>query len=248
MTERTLFLAWRDGADNCKWYPVGRLDTDVDRSRYRFRYTGGAKRAVSEVGFPLALDFPDLREDYRASQMFPLFKNRIIAHGRPDRADHLNHLDLPPNANPIEILSANGGRRVTDRYEVFPKLEKSADGSFVCRFFLHGTRDERSSLQERLAQLEPNERLQVSREPAHRTSQVSMRVQTTDDITIGWTPRYLFHGFTAAMAAPGEYKARVVRVNPQPAPSKQRVLVEMTGNWGSHEPMASSDFIPLVGD
>ena len=30
---------------------------------------------------------------------------------------------------------------------------------------------------------------------------------------------------------PGKYEAEVVRVNPQPTPSKQRVLIEMRGCW-----------------
>ena len=34
---------------------------------YRFRYTGGARRAREEVGDPLAVEFPDLERDYRVS-------------------------------------------------------------------------------------------------------------------------------------------------------------------------------------
>lgn len=72
---------------------------------------------------------------------------------------------------------------------------------------------------------------------------------TTDRHVIGWTPRYLVNDLAKAMDnAPNTYKAKIVRINPQPAPSKQRVLIEMTGNWGQHEPMTSEDFVPLVAD
>lgn len=64
---------------------------------------------------------------------------------------------------------------------------------------------------------------------------------------IGWAPHYLVDDLTAAMAeAPGKYEAHVVRVNPVPAPSRQRVLVEMRSYWDAHEPMSGPDFHPLV--
>ena len=37
MSERTLFLAWQDGKLSRQWFPVGRLDADVDHAFYRFR-------------------------------------------------------------------------------------------------------------------------------------------------------------------------------------------------------------------
>jgi hypothetical protein len=50
-----------------------------------------------------------------------------------------------------------------------------------------------------------------------------------------------------AMAeSPGTCVAHVARVNPLPAPSTQRLLIELAGNWGSHEPMTDTDFQPLV--
>ena len=48
---------------------------------------------------------------------------------------------------------------------------------------------------------------------------------TTDYHMIGWAPRYLVNDLDAAMAhAPGDCQALVVKVNPVPAPSTQRVL------------------------
>lgn len=86
-------------------------------------------------------------------------------------------------------------------------------------------------------------------ELANPASGPAVQMQTTDYHMIGWTPRYLVEDLTAAMIeAPDAYKAKVVRINPQPAPSKQRVLIEMTGNWGQHEPMTSEDFRPLAAD
>ena len=138
MSTKTLFLAWQDQDQRKKshpWFPVGRLD--VESSFYRFRYIGGAKRAEREIGFPPLIGFPELDREYRSPELFALFRNRVMAKSRPDRPSYLRSLDLPEDATPFEILSVSGGTRVTDFYEVFPKLEKDADGYFTCRFFLH---------------------------------------------------------------------------------------------------------------
>ena len=248
MNAKTLFLAWQDKREESRlWFPIGRLDVDVEYPLYRFRYTSGAKRAEKEAGFPLLIEFPRLDEEYRSSGLFPLFQNRVMNRARPDFTDYLRSLDLPEEADPIEILSASGGYRATDTYEVFPKIKKNVDGSFTCRFFLHGWRHINPSAQERINRLKPKEKLYITLELTNPATGLAAQIQTTDYYVVGWAPRYLVPDLTAAMTErPGTYEAEVVRVNPQPAPSKQRVLVEMHSLWCQHEPMSSKDFQPLV--
>ena len=243
MSERTLFLAWQD-AQTRQWFPIGRLDADVKRDEYHFRYVGGAEQAQKEVGFPWLLDFPDPGRYYRSRELFPLFQNRVMARSRPDFKDYLRSLDLRDNADPIEILSANGGHRVTDSYEVFPKLVKHPDGSFVCRFFLHGWRHVSEPARERLNTLQEGENLLVEPDRANPYDTLAVQLQTTDFQMIGWAPRYL--AADLAMAADGRYEARVVRVNHRPIPLRQRFLIEMRGRWENYEPMSSRDYIPLI--
>ena len=247
MSTNTLFLAWQDQRKESRlWFPVGRLDVAGGSPRYRFRYIGGAKRAEHEAGFPLLMEFPRLDEDYCSSELFPLFQNRIMNRARPDFADYLLGLDLSEGADPVEILSVSGGSRVTDAYEVFPKLMKHEDGSFTCRFFLHGWRHVNQSAQERIDRLTKWDELYVTLELTNPATGLAVQIQTTDYHMIGWTPRYLVTDLVAAMAESPKYSARVVRVNPLPAPSKQRVLIEMSGRWHDHEPMTSEDYKPLV--
>lgn len=243
MSERTLFLAWQD-AQTRQWFPIGRLDADVERSTYSFRYIGGAEQAQKEVGFPWLLDFPDPGRYYRSPELFPLFQNRVMARSRPDFADYLRSLDLSLNADPIEILTVNGGYRMTDSYEVFPKLEKGPDGSFDCRFFLHGWRHV-DSAKERLDHLMKGEELRVTPEPNNPHDKLAVQLRTMDNQMIGWAPRYLAPDLAMA-AAEGGYEARVVRVNHQPIPLRQRFLIEMRGRWENYEPMSSRDYIPLI--
>ena len=247
MSVKTLFLAWQDKGMSRQWFPVGRLDADINRPLYRFRYIKGAKRAKEEAGFPELLEFPNLEERYDSPRLFPLFQNRVINRARPDFADYLSYLDLREEADPIEILSTSGGSRVTDAYEVFPKLEKDEDGSFVCRFFLHGWRHVNVPAQDRIERLEAGEQLYVTLELTNPETGFAVQIQTDDYHMIGWAPRYLVEDLVKAMAeSPGKYSAKVVRVNPLPPPSKQRVLIEMSGRWNKHEPMSGDDFHPLA--
>ena len=247
MSTRTLFLAWQDNRPSKAWFPVGRLDADVEQPCYRFRYIGGARRAEEEAGFPLLIDFPDLEGDYQSAELFPLFRNRVMNPARPDFAHYLQRLDLDEEADPIEILSTNGGDRVTDAYEVFPKIEKDSTGCFSCRFFLHGWRHIYEAARSRIDRLEQGEELYVALELTNPATGRAVQMQTTDYCMIGWAPRYLVPDLAAAMAeGPGSYGAKVVRINRETVLAKQRVLIEMRGCWNRHEPMSSRDFVPLV--
>jgi len=245
MNTRILFLAWQE-PESRGWFPVGRLDAEGDS--YRFRYTRGAERAQLEAGFPLSAEFPDIEKDYRAKNLFAMFGNRVMARGRPDRADHLRSLGLEENADPVEILSVNGGSRVTDAYQVFPKLSKDEEGKFTCRFFLHGWRYTPGTAQDRIDHLKGWEKLRVGIELENPATGRAAQIQTEDYHMIGWAPRWLAPDVAAAARETGECAARVVRINPLPPPSPQRVLIEMTGRWDAHKPMTGGDFVPLVGD
>ncbi len=245
MNPRTLFLGWREPSGDRR-FPVGRLDANVELPLYRFRYIHGAKRAQKEAHFPLALDFPELHKDYRSPQLFALFRNRVIAPRRPDRLKYLSRLALPEDADSIEILSVNSGQRMTDFYEVFPRLDKREDGSFTCRFLLHGWSHVKEPAKRRAGRLREGEALHMELETASSEAGPAMQAKTTDDHIIGWAPRYFVPDLAAAMRETSKCSAHVVRIAPQTSPAKQRVLIEMHGCWDGHEPMADDDYLPLV--
>ncbi len=248
MSERTLFLAWKDVGNTRRWFPVGRLDADVGRASYRFRYIGGAKRAKEEVGFPELIEFPSLEEDYKSSQLFPLFQNRVMNRARPDFEDYLWGLALTRQADAIEILSVNGGVRVTDAYEVFPRVLRDGKGRFTCRFLLHGQRHVNPAAGRRILDLEDGEELYATLEFTNPATDLAVQMQTTDYHMIGWAPRYLMHDLARAMAKNmGEYRVRVIRKAARYGSAKPSVLIEMNAPWPAQEPMSGPDFRPLVG-
>lgn len=141
----------------------------------------------------------------------------MITPGRRDFHDYLRLLDLPEQADPVEILSVDGGYRATDSFEVFPKIERRPDGAFRCRFFLHGWSHVNPEAQKRLQTLKPGEQLYVAIELTNPATQCAVQIQTLDYHMIGWAPRYLVNDLVSAIAkAPGDYDAKVVQVNPVP--------------------------------
>ena len=127
MGMKTLYLAWQNDqsenghGDSPSWFPIGRLDVDIGEcARHRFRYTRGAKEAKLKAGFVPLPEFPDFEGDYESPALFPVFQNRVISRNRPDFAEYVRVLALDEDADQIEILSANGGKRATDSFAVFP--------------------------------------------------------------------------------------------------------------------------------
>ena len=238
-----LYLAWQDTWDVRNWYPIGRLDADA--SGYTFRYVEGAARAKRETGFPLLLEFPDADREYRSPILFPTFRNRVMSEKRPDYRDYVNRLGLSGTPNPMQILSVSGGRRVTDVLEVFPKIERRADGDFTHRFFLRCTRRVDACVWDRLERLNEGDSLRVVFEVSDYPS---VQIQTEGYHAIGWVPRYLANELLSASPFKPTYAARVVQINPIPAPSDMRVLMELTGCWADYAPMSSGDFNPLSPD
>ena len=238
----TLYLAGRSPQDWRRWAPVGRLDVDLTQPRYRFRHVKGSTRSQELHLWLPAPGFRELRGDYQSDHLFPVFQNRVMNRRRPDLPNYLESMDLCPSVDPIHALWVDGGYRVTDRLNVFPKLVRGEDGAFRCRFFLHRSRDVNAAARRRLEALEPGEMVHLARELPNSPT---VAIYTEDGDLVGWIPMFLAHEIALAPSS-ARYEARVVRVNPPPCPSSHRVLIETACFWENHEPMSGKDFQPLV--
>jgi len=250
---KTLFLAWQDTPREASprlatrgWYPIGRLDVEPEQPLYTFRYTRGALSAKEEAGFQPLDAFPRFEQAYESSELFPLFQNRVPNPKRSDYAEFVKRLGLTvEQADPFEILAISGGGRQTDNLEVFPKIQKRRDGTFVVRFFLHGWRHVSTDSQDRLSSLKEGDTLQVALEINNPVTGTAVQLQTADDYhMIGWAPRYLIRDMLRALEeCPGDVHARVAKLNPPPGPYNQRVLVELEGRFPTEiEPMSAPEF------
>lgn len=252
---KSLFLAWQAPKDSHRsraWFPIGRLDAESDgqeMTSFRFRYTGGAKRAHEEVGFEPLVSFPQFHEDYRSEKLFPLFHNRVLSPKRADFPEYIDWLGLTrEQADPISILSVSGGTRVTDNLQTFPKIEAAADGSFTMRFFAHGLRHLTDASRERARQLQPGEKLRVMVEVNNPATRLAVTLHSDDYVMVGWAPRYLVEDLVKCIPRAPEIETTVVKVNHLHAPLNQSILVEYSGRTPeNHGLMSSADFTPLIG-
>jgi len=250
----TLFLAWQDKrpmeqGGTRRWFPIGRLRADRQAHRFYFDYVKGMQQAREVAGFQPLNAFPDVERHYVSSELFPLFQNRLMRREREDYPAYVERLGLEQgHQDPFEILAVSGGIRQTDTLEVFPKIEKADDGSFSCRFFLHGWRHVNEGARERILALRRGDALQVALELNNPATGPAIQLQTANDyFMLGWTPRYLVMDLIKAIGAgPTDIKAEVLRLNAPPAPYNQRLLVQMTGSFPAGvEPMASMEFQPI---
>lgn len=236
---KTLFLAWQ--APDRQWFPVGRLMADAARQLYQFDYTNGALNA-RQSGFTELLAFPDFDKHYCASELFPLFQNKVLPASRKGFSDYIESLGLNPDQpDVLDILAVTGGSRQTDSFEVFPKMERGTDGLFQCRFFMHGSRYVNKAGSERSRLLTEGERLQISLELNNPKTDLAILLFSEDYLPLGWTPRYLVSDLLRAMPKASELLAVVIKVNSDSTPLNRRYLVEMTGKL-------QDDFIPMAGD
>jgi len=245
---KSLYLAWESQQPQRAWYPIGLLLADPSRHLYRFAYTKGAKSANKNAGLKPLDAFPDFKKLYESSELFPLFQNRILSPDREDFQEYVRQLALSPQASPLEILAVSGGERQTDNLEVFPKIERQNDRSFKCRFLLHGWRLLNPQGVERLSRLKPGDALQVAVELNNPATTLAIQLQTVPDYhMVGWSPRYLVRDLIKVLEEPAHIAAKVVQVNPSPAPSRMRIVVELEGRWPkNYKPMSGPEFQPLL--
>ena len=251
-TNKRFFLAWQEHKTRA-WFPIGRLDAAKDS--YSFGYTKGALEAHEEYGFSPAIDFPDFQTRYHSDHLFPLFSNRAMSKGRTQeylKLINLDKLSSDLELGKLEMLAVDGGYRATDEYHVFPDIKPNAEGCFTTRFFIHGwghTNEDTKRVIGDPEALKKGDELYVSVELNNPTG-IAVMLHSGDYHTLGWSPRYLAHDLVKAMASSptaSEITATVVQINPAPAPSKQRVLVELSARFPlGYKPLDEEQFELII--
>lgn len=240
---KSLFIAWRD-PESRQWAPVGRLSRDG--GQYRFVYTHGAEEVPNFTPFGR---MTDLRAEYVSEELFPLFKNRILAKSRPEYDSYMSWLGLERSSHDaLEELARTGGLRATDALELFPCPQPTADHQYQVHFFCRGLRHFHPENQKRAAELEAGERLFVMPDPQNEFDQMALVLRTGDPITlVGYAPRYFSGEFTQLINSvnANDVKVTVEKVNPQ-APLQYRVLCQITAPWPANfQPCQDGPFRPL---
>ena len=228
-----LFVAWQD-LHSRRFYPVGRLAESPDPysdTIYECFYSEGALEAAA-VGFVPFASFPVWDQRYLSSVLFPMFDNRVLSSRRRDYPEFLRLIGLDSTpVGAMQILSRSGGRRATDTLELFPQPERTPDSGYRTWFWSHGIRHLPVSPEERIRLLQPGERLELRTDVCNPVVKDALQIWTSDEVCVGYMPSYLMDEVRHL----GEYSAQceiyVDRINPEPSPIQQRLLLRMESGW-----------------
>ena len=221
---RRLWVTWQN-PDTRAMRLIGCL-AELDDGAWSFWYV----RSVHGVpGFRALASFPELDKEYRSSQLFPVFANRLMSPRRPDYAAYLNALNLDQRATPFDIL-ARSSERATDTIRVFPEpAVDRATGATECVFLAHGIRHIEGA-DARIQSLRPGSRLELRAELANPVNPGALLMDAEHDAPVGYVPDVLLDYVHAVRDHHGA-EVRVDRVNPPPAPITLRLLCRLTGQW-----------------
>ena len=225
----TLYLAWQHPPTR-RWFPVGRLVHHQSPDLFEFAYVQGAKEAENLAGFRPVPEFPRLEQRYRASELFPTFRNRVMNASRTDRGLYLNHLGLHEGrCDELAELSVSGGRSHSDSFEIFPAIEPDAEGKFRTRLMLHGLRHTNPHAIAATDTLRVGDELRLAVELSNSVNTSAILVYTQDYYMLGWLPRYIAEAICRSCEwRVSDAKAMVAQVNKN-APLNDRLLVNLSG-------------------
>jgi hypothetical protein len=216
-----LLVAWQD-PDTRRIALVGVLEQGA--GRYCFRYL---QAALGTPDFRPFLGFDDLRRRYESEQLFPLFRQRLMDHDRPDFHQYLDTLGLGEGSSPLAVLGRSGGSRAGDSIFLLREPEVFSDGATRAMFFVHGVRHQHGAAA-RIGQLRPGDHLHLRPEPDNEFNALAVLVTADDDKVLGWVPDLLADYVQHALSM-GTPAVCVGKVNGADTPPNLRLLVEFSG-------------------
>lgn len=238
---RVLFVAWQD-PETRRILPVARVVTRPETG-YEFAYI----EAVSEAqafGFLPLLSFPELPQVYRSRELWPLLHNRLLQSSRPDYADYLEQLGLAASyAEPFTVLGRSGGRRATDKLELFSPPTATTQGRLSCVVLARGVRH-LSGAEEAIAYLQTGDRLHVLVDPTNQYNPRALKLCHRDAV-VGYLPDYLASELSCD---PAQIETFVRKVNLPPAPVHHRLLLEVTFPATDPLPFSGGKYRPLSAE
>jgi hypothetical protein len=230
-----LAVAWQH-PESRSIQPVGLLEQEADG--YRFRYIRNADAVPDFRSLPT---FPDLAGDYRSSQLFPLFRQRVMRPHRPDYGRWLEAMDLV-DPTPFEFLARTEGRRQGDTIMVIPEPVVSATGETVSHFMVHGIRH-RPDAEGALSRLRAGDELSLMDEPTNPIDRLALLV-TRGTQPLGWVPHVLL-AYVRTVRDTGPVVVTAERVNGPDFPPHFRLLARLEGTVPiGHRPFAGGLWTP----
>jgi hypothetical protein len=218
-----LFVAWQE-PDSRRILPIARLLKH--HGDYEFAYINAVEEAT-RLGFKPLLSFPELGTVYNATELPPLFTNRLMPKSRPAFSGYITELGLTAEqAEPFAVLARSEGRRATDSLEIFSGPLPCADG-YEGFFLARGVRH-LPDCEEALKSVAPGDRLYVMADVQNDSNPGALLLRTASKHVVGYFPDHLANELHEARADLSTVRVTVSRVNPPPAPTVHRLLCHFT--------------------
>jgi hypothetical protein len=243
--ERALFVSWRD-PEVGSISPIGRLIRRIGPGgeHYSFAYL---KMAENLPRFQPLPGLGDLHRRFDSDRLFAVFANRVMPRSRPDYDLLASRVDLGGDADPFEVLARTGGRRATDRIEVFAGPERTADGQSCVLFFARGVRHVEGAA-DAVASLRPGEHLRLVDDPDNEYNPHAVLLRMSDGRQVGWVPDYLVQHVHELRQLNGTDPIVVVEhVNDTTVAPHMRLLCRLQAPWPhGYVPFSGPEFQPLI--
>lgn len=141
MKKKELCLLWQNQLTR-QWYHVANL-IYLKNGAYMFSYENDKeKRGLKEAlknGYHLHPAFPDREKEYYSRKLFSTFARRLPNKSRKDYTALLELNNLSVDSDEFEILSATGGRLISDNYEFVRPIQMEKNQFFI-DFYVRGWR------------------------------------------------------------------------------------------------------------
>lgn len=226
--------------------PVGILvrRCEIDGERYIFAYL---KVAESLEGFVPLPGLPDLHRRYESRRLFSVFAIRVMPRSRPDYDALATRVHLSGDADPFEVMARSGGRRATDRIEVFSGPQRSASGESTSPFFARGIRHTPGTA-EAVDDLRAGDELILVDDPTNAFNSRAVLLHAQDQRAVGHAPDYLVEHIHELRQLNGHDPRVVVEhVNDRASAPHLRLLCRLSAPWPEgYQPFSDAQFQPLA--
>lgn len=204
-----IYLVWKD-IKTRRQYIVGQLSKN---GQFEFNYGFEVSEAI-EKGFKLLISFEDIDKVYRSDILFPVFSSRL-----PDKKR--NGLDKilfkygMEEYDDYKLLKRSGAKLPIDNLEFIDPLLDENSYSVRRFFYLAGPRhyigcdgvDCAKSVE-----LNTHDILQLVLEPENMYDKNAIKIVNSNNVHIGYVPRYYSQGVTELINKKSKYSCNVYEI------------------------------------
>lgn len=217
---RVLFIEWSDPVSK-SWVTVGKLVALT--GKFTFQYTKGVEKLERFTPFEM---MNDLYLTYEASELFPLFANRLLNKSRPEYKSFLRWLKFGEDVNPLDVLALTQGLRGTDSLRVF-SLPKHVKGIYKTSFFARGVSHVATETVVRIDNLKRGDSLYLMDDVQNEFDDALALRTGEPKAMVGYLPSYLSPHLKALLHdKPDIIQVSVSQLN-EDAPLPYRLLCEL---------------------